>query len=185
MLPITAPIVVSISTTQHAAVLPAGTTFNVTVQSPIDSTTAQVGDTIVLVANDPSYPTLRDAKITAHITSVRSATNMRPASIGFLFDTITFGNGKKEQFRGYVVNPRVTQVNHSSTPPPAMMAPPNQNNYFAPSSNTIVWQRDLGKQKTQTSATGGHGYSTGAGKPIHVASGTPAKLQLASDLQTP
>ena len=181
----TAAIVVAIATTQHANVLRAGTTFNVTVQTPIDSTTAQVGDEIVLVANDPSYPTLRDAKITAHITSVRSATSQRPASIGFLFDTIAFGNGKKEQFRGYVVNPRFARVTQGTPQPAAAMPGGGQNTYFAPSSSTIVWKMDLGKPKTQTQPTGGHGYSTGPGVPIHVVAGTPARLELASDLNTP
>ena len=182
----TAPIVVAISTTQHANVLRAGTTFNVVVQTPIDSSTAQVGDSIVLVVSDPSYPTLRDAKITAHIISVRDATSQRPASIGFLFDSIAFGNGKKEQFRGYVVNPRITRTTQS-TPMPAAAAAPIQPNasHFAPSPSTIVWKTDLGKPRTATQPTGGHGYSTGPGVPIHVAAGTPAKLELASDLSTP
>ena len=180
----TAPVVVSISSTQHANVLKAGTTFNVTLQSPIDSTTAQVGDDIVLIANDPSYPTLRDAKIVAHIISVRQATGSRPASIGFLFDTITFGNGSKEQFRGFVDNPRVTQYTQS-TPQPAVAPAMQPNPAFAPSSSTIVWKHDFGKPKTQTQPTGGHGYSKGPGVPIHVAAGTPARLQLASDLSTP
>jgi hypothetical protein len=179
-----AAVIVSVSTTQHGNVLKAGTKFNVTVQSPIDSSTAQVGDQIVLVANDPTYPTLRDAKITAHITSVRNATSQRPASIGFLFDTITFGNGKKEQFRGYAVNPQISQVNQG-TPAPAAAQGMQPNPAFAPSPSTIVWKTDLGRPKTQTSATGGHGYSKGPGVPIHVAAGTPATLQLASDLSTP
>lgn len=181
-----AAIVFAITTTQHGNVLKAGTMFNVTVQTPIDSTTAKVGDDIVLVVNDPSYPTLRDAKVTAHVISVQDATSQRPASIGFLFDSITFGNGKKEQFRGYVVNPRVTRTTQP-TPQPAVAAAPMQPNasHFAPSSSTIVWRADLGKPKTQTQPTGGHGYSTGPGVPIHVAAGTPAKLELASDLGTP
>lgn len=180
----TAPVVVAISTSQHANVLQAGTTFNVTVQTPIDSTTAQVGDTIVLVANDPSYPTLRDAKITAHITSVRSATSQRPAAIGFLFDSITFGNGMKEPFRGYVVNPRVARRTES-TPQPAVAAGMQHNPYFAPAASTIVWQKDLGKGRSTTQPTGGHGYSKGPGIPIRVAAGTPAKLELAGELKTP
>ncbi len=179
-----AAVVVAISTTQHANVLRAGTVFNVVVQTRIDSTTAQIGDKIVLIANDPSYPTLRDAKITAHITSVHNATSQRPASIGFLFDNITFGNGLKEQFRGYVDNPRVTRRT-LSTPQPASAMAVQPNPAFAPNPNTIVWKMDLGKPKTPTQPTGGHGYSRGAGIPIHVAVGTEAKLELASNLKTP
>ena len=182
----TAALVLAITTTQHGNVLRAGTTFNVTVQTPIDSTTAKDGDDIVLVVNDPSYPTLRDAKITAHVTSVRQASSVRPASIGFLFDSITFGNGMKEQFRGYVVSPRVSK-REQGTPMPAAVhgMQASHNTYFAPSKSTVVWQTDLGKPKTQTAPTGGHGYSTGPGVPIHVVAGTPAKLELASDLKTP
>jgi hypothetical protein len=183
----TAPVVVAISTTQHANVLRAGTTFNVAVQTPVDSTTAQVGDNIVLVVNDPTYPTLQNAKITAHITSVRSATSQRPASIRFLFDNIVFANGMKEQFRGYVDNPRITRTT-LSTPQPASQMGVQPNPAFAPNPNTIVWQHDLSfrKQKTtDTQPTGGHGYSKGAGIPIKVAAGTPAKIELASDLKTP
>lgn len=181
----TAAVVVAITTTQHANVLRAGTTFNVVVQTPIDSTTAQVGENIVLVVNDPSYPTMQNAKITAHITSVRNATSVRPASIGFLFDNIVFANGMKEQFRGWVNNPRVTRRT-LSTPQPASVMGVQPNPAFAPNPNTIVWKHDFGSPKTtDTQPTGGHGYSKGAGIPIHVVAGTPAQLQLASDLKTP
>lgn len=181
----TAPVVVAISTTQHANVLRAGTTFNVLVQTPVDSTTAQVGDNIVLVVNDPTYPSMQNAKITAHITSVHNATSQRPARIGFLFDNIVFANGMKEQFRGYVDNPRVTQRT-LSTPQPASVMGVQPNPAFAPNPNTIVWKHDFGSPKTtNTQPTGGVGYSRGAGIPIHVAAGTPAKIQLASDLKTP
>lgn len=181
----TAAVVVAITTTQHANVLRAGTTFSVVVQSPIDSTTAQIGDDIVLVVNDPSYPAMQNAKITAHITSVHNATSQRPASIGFLFDNIVFANGMKEQFRGYVDNPRVTRRT-MGTPQPASVMGVQPNPAFAPNPNTIVWKHDFGKSKTtDTQPTGGHGYSRGAGIPIKVAAGTPAKLELASDLKTP
>ncbi len=181
----TAAVVVAISTTQHANVLRAGTKVNVVLQTAIDSTTAQAGDNIVLVVNDPSYPTLQDAKITAHVTSVRNATSVRPASIGFLFDTITFGNGLKEQFRGYVDNPRITRRTES-TPMPAAAVGMQPNPAFAPNPNTIVWKHDFGSPKAvATQPTGGHGYSKGPGIPIHVAAGTPATVELASDLKTP
>lgn len=180
----TAPVVVAISTTQHANVLRAGTKVNVVLQTAVDSTTAQVGDNIVLLVNDPSYPSMENAKITAHITSVRNATSQRPASIGFLFDSISFGNGMKEQFRGYVDNPRITRRTEN-TPQPASAVGLQPNPAFAPNPNTIVWKMDLGKPKTQTQPTGGHGYSKGPGIPIHVVAGTPATVELASDLKTP
>ena len=181
----TAAVVVAISTTQHANVLKAGTTFNVVVQTPIDSSTAQVGDNIVLLVNDPSYPSMQNAKITAHITSVRDATSQRPAAIGFLFDTIVFGNGMKEQFRGYVDNPRISRRTQS-TPQPASVMGVQPNPAFAPNPNTIVWQHNFSKPKTtDTQPTGGHGYSKGPGISIKVAAGTPAKIELASDLKTP
>jgi len=181
----TAPVVVAISTTQHGNVLRAGTKVNVVLQTPVDSTTAQVGDNIVLVVNDPSYPAMRDAKITAHITSVRNATSQRPAAIGFLFDNIVYGNGLKEQFRGYVDNPRITR-NTLSTPMPASVVGMQPNTAFAPNPNTIVWKHDFASPKTvDTQPTGGHGYSKGPGIPIHVVAGTPATVELASDLKTP
>jgi hypothetical protein len=180
----TAPVVVSISTTQHAKVLHAGTTFTAVLQTPIDSATAQPGDQIVLLVNDPSYPTLRDAKITAHITRVRNATSQRPALIGFLFDTITFGNGLTEPFRGFVDNARITRWTKQTPQPAAAVGIPN-NSYFAPNPNTIVWQKDIGKAPVPTQPTGGHAYSRGAGVPIQVAAGSTAKLELASDLKTP
>ncbi len=183
----TAAVVVAIATTQHANMLKSGTTFNVVVQTPIDSTTAQVGDNIVLVVNDPTYPSMQNAKITAHITSVHNATSQRPASIGFLFDSIAFANGMKEPFYGYVDNPRVTRRT-MSTPQPASAMGVQPNPAFAPNPNTIVWQHSFSfhKQKTtNTQPTGGHGYSRGAGIPIHVVAGTPAKIELANDLKTP
>lgn len=179
----TAPVVVSISTTQHGNVLHAGTRFTAVLQTPVDSTTAQPGDSIVLLVNDPSYPALRDAKITAHVTRVWSATNQRRAEIGFLFDTITFGNGMKEQFRGFVDNARVTHW-VKRTPEPASVAGIQSNPYLAPNPNTIVWQKLLGGG-APTQPTGGHAYSRAAGIPIRVPAGAATKLELASDLKTP
>lgn len=181
----TAPVVVSISTTQHGNVVRAGTKVNVALQTPVDSTTAQVGDNIVLLVNDPSYPAMQNAKITAHITSVHNATSQRPASIGFLFDNIVFANGMKEQFRGYVDNPQITRRT-LSTPAPASVVGAPVNSYFGPNPNTIVWKHNFGSPKTvDTQPTGGHGYSKGPGIPIKVAAGTPATVELASDLKTP
>lgn len=173
---------VGVVTTQHPTTLKADTRFNATLNTTIDSTVAQPGDNFSLTVNDPSYPVLQGAKITGHLTKVEPSRGVDPASITFLFDTITFQNGKRQPFRGWVVNARVTH-HTAGTPPPAAGAMPMGT--FAPSPSTIVWKMDIGRAAKPTAQTGGHGYAAKAGVPIHVDEGTAVTLMLASDLNTP
>lgn len=187
-----APESIGVVTTQHPTTLKAFTTIGTTLNTTIDSTSAQPGDNFQLTVDDPRFPYLAGAKIAGHLTHIKPSSGVDPASITFLFDTITFVNGMKEPFRGYVLSNRV--VNHTAgTPQPAAeaVATPQGQGLFAPSSSTIVWKRNIGGPSgstytTNTTAqTGGIGYARKPGVPIHVAEGMQVLLQLASDLKTP
>ena len=187
---------IGVTTTQHPTSLKAFTTIGTTLNTTIDSTQAQPGDTFQLTVDDPRFAWLQGATIQGHFTRIKPSSGVDPASITFLFDTITFINGTKEPFRGFVLSNQV--VNHTAgTPQPAAVAvaTPYSQSRFAPSSSTIAWQRNIGGggQSSGTGKYGGHttaqtggiGYARKPGVPINVPKGTQVLVQLASDLKTP
>jgi len=183
---------IGVVTTQHPTTLKAFTTIGTTLNTTIDSTQAKPGDTFQLTVDDPRYPYLAGTTIVGHFTDVKASSGVDPASISFLFDTITFPTGMKEPFRGYVLSNRV--VNRTEgTPQPAAaaVATPQGQSLFAPSASTIVWKRNIGGPSesaytsNSTAPTGGVGYARKPGVPIHVAQGMQVLVQLASDLKTP
>jgi hypothetical protein len=172
--------VLGVVTNQHGTTIPAHTKIACQLATTISTATAQPGDTFTITCNDPSYPVLNGAKITGHLTDVSGPRGLLRASISFLFDSIVFVNGLKEQFRGYVINPQVTQ-NNSTTPPPASYSQvPN-----SPSSSTVFWSTKLGPKTKETAQTGGTATAAKGGVQATAKAGTPVTLQLASDLTTP
>ena len=178
-----APQTVAVTTSQHAATIAASAKFNATLNTTIDSTTARAGDSFTLTVTDPSYPAMDGAKIVGHFTSVEAPIGDTPASIAFLFDTISFTTGMTEPFRGFVLSQHVVSTTQQTPQPASAMMP--KSTFFAPNASTIVWRHDIAGTSPLSGQTGGRGYAKRPGVPIHVPSGTEVTLQLAASLKTP
>lgn len=186
-----AAFVLAITTIQHPTTLKAGTRLACVMETAVDSSTAQAGDTFTLRVTDPSYPLLVGAVIHGHITHVYAPHGLERAEIAFLFDTIVFPNKTREPIRAFVVSRNVVQ--RTATGPGAPLPPPGPvslpNTVGPPNQSTMVWSMNVSLQgvaaPAQTAQTGGYAYASDRRKPIVVQVGTPVTLQLASDLQTP
>jgi hypothetical protein len=180
-------LVLGVTTLTQPVTLKAGTKIACVLQTPIDSRTAQQGDSFTLEVNDPSQPALAGARIKGHVTHVYSPHGLQPAEIAFLFDSITFASGAKEPIRAYVVSRNVVQRNATGPgappPPPGPVHMPNT--VGPPNQSTMVWSTQLGPKTQQTTQTGGYAYAASTSKPLVVQAGTPGVVQLASDLQVP
>ncbi len=180
-------VVLGVTTLTQPVTLKAGTKIACIMQTPVDSRTAQAGDTFTLHVNDPSEPVLAGARINGHITRVNGPFGMQPAEIAFLFDSITFASGAKEPIRAFVVSRNVVQRNATGpgapVPPPGPVRMPNT--VGPPNQSTMAWSTQLGPKTQQTAQTGGFAYATSTKKPLVVQAGTPVTIDLASDLQVP
>jgi len=180
-------VVLAVTTLTQPTTLKAGTKIAVVMQNPIDSSTAQAGDTFTLDVHDPSLPGLAGAKIKGHITRVYAPRGFQPAELAFLFDSITFASGAKEPIRAYVLSRNIVQRNATGPgaplPPPGPVAMPNT--VGPPNQSTMVWSTQLGPKTQQTAQTGGYAYASDRHKPLVIQAGTPGTIELASDLQVP
>lgn len=156
-------------------------------QSVVDSSTAQAGDTFTLEVNDPSQPALAGARIRGHITHVSPPRGLQRAEIAFLFDSIRFAGGSRVPIRAYVLSRNVVQRN--ATGPGAPLPPPGPvrlpNTVGPPNQSTMVWSTQLGPKPQGGAQTGGFAYAPNPHTPLVVEAGTPVTIQLASDLQVP
>jgi hypothetical protein len=185
-----AAFVLAITTLQHPTMLKAGTRIACVMETAIDSTTAQAGDTFKLRVTDPSYPLLDGSIIHGHITHVYPPRGLNRAEIAFLFDNIVFPSKARQPIRAFVVSRNVVQRTASGAPPPSLYGPVTMPNPVGPpNQSTMVWSTTIGRRSSDapapTAQTGGFAYAAAQNKPIVVQAGTPATLQLASDLQTP
>jgi hypothetical protein len=180
-------LVLGATTLTQPVTLRSGTRIACTMQSAVDSRTAQAGDTFTLDVNDPSQPELAGARIRGHITRVYGPRGLRPAEIAFLFDSIRFASGARVPIRAYVLSRNVVQRN--DTGPGAPLPPPGPvripNTVGPPNQSTMVWSTTLGPKPQGGPQTGGFAYAEARGKPLVVQAGTPVTIQLASDLQVP
>ncbi|HTC30049.1 MAG TPA: hypothetical protein VK702_04935 [Candidatus Acidoferrum sp.] len=187
-----AAFVLAITTLQHATTLKAGARIACVMETAIDSAHAQAGDTFKLRVTDPSYPLLDGSIIHGHITHVYQPHGLDRAEIAFLFDNIVFPNKSREPIRAFVVSRNVVQRTANSQPPPSLYGPVTMPNTVGPpNQSTMVWSTNFrvggggNKAAAPTAQTGGYAYAAAQNKPIVVQAGTPATIQLASDLQTP
>jgi hypothetical protein len=183
-----AAFVLAITTLQHPTSLKGGARIACVMETVVNSSTAQAGDTFTLRVTDPSYPLLDGSIIHGHITHVYPPRGLERAEIAFLFDNIVFPNKTREPIRAFVVSRNVVQRTASGAPPPSLYGPVAMPNTVGPpNQSTMVWSTNLGGRNApkQTAQTGGFAYAAAQHKPIVVQAGTPVTLQLASDLQTP
>ncbi|HTV92375.1 MAG TPA: hypothetical protein VMG98_06630 [Verrucomicrobiae bacterium] len=184
-------LLLAVTTLQQPTTLKAGTRITCAMVTAIDSRTAQAGDTFKLRVTDPSYPSLDGSIIHGHVTRVYQPRGLERAEIAFLFDNIVFPDGVREPIRAFVVSRNVVQRTATGpgvpVPPPGPVTMPNT--VGPPNQSTMVWSMNLNLHgataPSQTAQTGGYAYAPQGHKPIVVQAGTPATLQLASDLQVP
>ena len=184
-----AAFVLAITTVQHSTTLKAGTRIACVMETPIDSNTAQAGDTFTLRVTDPALPLLDGSIVHGHVTHVYPPRGFERAEIAFLFDKIVFPDKSREPIRAFVVSRNVVQ--RTATGPGVPLPPPGPvtmpNTVGPPNQSTMVWSTTFGGSgaPSQTAQTGGFAYAPERHKPIVVQAGTPVTLQLASNLQTP
>jgi len=184
-----AAFVLAITTLQHPTTLKAGTRIACVMETAVNSSTAQAGDTFTLRVTDPSYPLLDGSLIHGHVTHVYPPRGLERAEIAFLFDTIVFPDKAREPIRAFVVSRNVVQRTATGpgvpVPPPGPVTMPNT--VGPPNQSTMVWSTTFGGSgaPSQSAQTGGFAYAPVGHRPIVVQAGTPVTLQLASDLQTP
>jgi hypothetical protein len=171
---------IAVTNLNTASVIKANTRILCELGTTVNSSTAQRGDTFILRVNDDGQPLLRGAVIQGHLTNVVQGGGIHRARISFLLDNITFASGAREPIHAFVIGPNVVQK-VASSPQPVSAIPPN----FPNTSNTTVWQTQLGPKTTNTTPTGGVVYSSSPGKPIVAQAGTAVTVELASDLTVP
>lgn len=180
-------LVLGVTTLTQPVTLRSGTRIACVMQTAVDSSKAQAGDTFTLDVNDPSQPALAGARIRGHITHVNGPFGMQPAEIAFLFDSIRFASGARVPIRAYVLSRNVVQRN--DTGPGAPLPPPGPvrlpNTVGPPNQSTMAWSTTLGPKNQSGPQTGGFAYAQARNKPLVVQAGTPVTIQLASDLQVP
>lgn len=188
-----ASVVIAATTVTQPTTLKANTRIACVMETAMNSSTAQSGDTFKLRVNDPTFPSLVGAIIHGHITHVYQPHGFDRAEIAFLFDNIVFSNGARVPIRAFVVSRNVVQ--RTATGPGAPLPPPGPvtmpNTVGPPNQSSMVWSMNMNiggggsSAPSQTAQTGGFAYASERGKPIVVQAGTPVTLQLASSLQTP
>lgn len=180
-------LVLGVTTLTQPVTIKSGTNIACVMQTAVDASTANAGDTFTLDVKDPSQPALEGARIRGHITHANGAFGTRRAEIGFLFDSIRFASGARVPIRAYVLSRNV--VRRSDTGPGAPVPPPGPvrlpNTVGPPSQDTMVWQTTLGPKNQGGPQTGGVAYAPSPSHPLVVQAGTPVTIQLASDLQVP
>jgi hypothetical protein len=191
VLALLAAFVLAITTVPHPTTIKAGTRIACVMETSVNSSTAQGGDTFTLRLTDPSLPYLDGSIIHGHITRVYPPRGTSRAEIAFLFDTIVFPNKTREPIRAFVVSRNVVQRTATSATPPSLYGPVTMPNTVGPpNQSTMVWSKSFTVSRgssppAQTAQTGGYAYAADAHKQLVVQAGTPVTLQLASDLQTP
>jgi hypothetical protein len=193
ILALLAAFVLAITTVPHPTTIKAGTRIACVMETAVNSSTAQAGDTFTLRVNDPAFPLLAGSIIQGHVTHVYQPRGFDRAEIAFLFDKIVFPNQSRQSIRAFVVSRNVVQRTAKSAPPPSSLYGPMTmpNTVGPPNQSTMVWSMNINRHgssapsQTQTAQTGGYAYAPTPHKPIVVQAGTPVTLQLASDLQTP
>ena len=178
---IVATFLVAITTVQHPTSIKAGTRIACLLQTAVDSSRAQAGDTFKLKVEDPAHPYLDGALIEGHVTRVWQPRGLQRAEIAFLFDDIVFVNREKSPIRAYVVSPNVVQRNTANAP---ASGPNPMLNVPGPRASTVVWSTTFGPKPAASSQTGGYAYAGRSG-PLIVPAGARVTIELASDLTTP
>jgi hypothetical protein len=180
-------LVLGVTTLTQPVTIRSGTRIACVMQTAVDSSTAQFGDTFTLDVKDPSQPALEGARIRGHITSANGPRGTRRAEIAFLFDSIRFAGGARVPIRAYVVSRNVVQRNDTGPgaplPPPGPIRMPNT--VGPPNQSTMAWSTTLGPKNQSGPQTGGFAYAPSPNQPLVVQAGTPVTIQLASDLQVP
>ncbi len=188
-----ATVVLGVTTLTQPTTLKAGTRISCVMETAVNSSTAQAGDTFKLSVKDPALPSLAGAVIHGHITHVYQPHGFERAEIAFLFDTIVFSDGARVPIRAFVVSRNVVQ--RTATGPGAPLPPPGPvsmpNTVGPPNQSSMIWSMNMNlggggsSSPSQTAQTGGFAYASERRKPIVVQVGAPVTLQLASSLQTP
>jgi hypothetical protein len=189
-------VVIAATTLTQPTTLKANTRIACVMETAINSSTAQAGDTFKVRVNDPTFPTLAGAVIHGHITHVYQQHGLDRAEIAFLFDNIVFSNGASVPIRAFVVSRNVVQRTATGPGTPSLIGPVSMPNTVGPpNQSTMAWSMNIdlhsgrsssgSSPPSQTAQTGGFAYASERGKPIVVRAGTPATIQLASSLQTP
>lgn len=177
---------VAVVNRSHETSLAKGTRIACTLATAVDSESIKSGDAFELDIADANHPELHGAVIDGYVTGVTHPRGLVRARIAFLFSTIRFVNGTREQLRAYVIHESVVPRTES-TPRPisASQVAPGMSKQFAPARSTIVFETTLGPKITPTTPTGGYVYATKARSPIVIAKGTRVTIELASALAVP
>lgn len=165
--------------------------------SALDTAALKAGDTFTLDVVEPYPPgagSLAGAKVLLTVTDVTHEAPNGRARVGFLFQRITFSNGRSEPIAGFVLSSNVVRRGQvvAAAPTPALPAPPPappMGGMSSTSSNTVFWQKRIGSPSSSSSpsasqvSTGGYAYARSGD--ARLPAGSTVKIQLSRDLNVP
>jgi hypothetical protein len=171
--------------------VPAGAVIHAVLAQGVDSRTLAVGTSFQLVIDEPTTPAIDGASIHGHVIDVAQPHGLDRARIGFVLTSIHFKNGKKEVFRGEVLNKNVTYVNTAEAQREAtrFKLPAMPMGTVTP--GPIAWQLTFrpGEKASftppPTGNSGGYVYAANSNENIVIPAGTPVTIKLTSNLALP